>query len=106
PSGAVVDYAYALDGVHNLWSFTDNLSAETITQKKVTHDGTFDIWSYAVSELSGIGSVTNPDGGSVTEVSYCSSPGTPGCAIGKSGLAYRTNRPFMRTERHWSNLLV
>ncbi|MGZ5530180.1 MAG: hypothetical protein ACXWJB_16000, partial [Limisphaerales bacterium] len=106
PSGGVVDYTYTLDGDHNLGSFTDNLTAETIAQKKVTHDGTFDTWSYSVSEITGSGSVTNPDGSYVSELNYCSAPQTPGCAMGKSGLVYRTNRPFMRTERHWSNLLV
>jgi YD repeat-containing protein len=106
PSGSVVNYTYGLDGNHNIGDFTDSLTAETIIQKTVTHDGTSENWQYSVSEQSGSGNVTNPDGSYVSEQSYCSQNGVPGCAMGKSGLAYRTSQPFSMVERHWTNLVV
>src|SRR5215217_1216011 len=99
PSGSIVDYSYALDSAHALLGPVDDLSMQSIAQKKLTHDSTFDTWTYAISEFGA--SVSSPDGNNVTEVKYCA---TSGCATGKAGLAYRTTRPFMMTERHWTNL--
>jgi RHS repeat-associated protein len=101
PSGSIVDYSYSLDSVHFV-SRIDDLSTETITQKKVTHDGTFEIWTYSIQQFGG--SMTGPDGNTVTEARHCASSWTSGCVTGKAGLAYRTARPFMMTERHWTNL--
>lgn len=103
PSGSIVDYSFTLDGIHNLQQFsTDDLTTQSITQKKVTHDGTFDIWTYAISDT--FGGVTNPDGTGATEQKYCASPGAIGCATDKAGLVYRSSQASMRTERHWTNL--
>ena len=108
PSGSIVDYSYTLDAIHFLTGTLDTLSRETIAQKQITHDGgTPDIWTYSISTTAGppsIGvsaSVTSPDGQNVTEKRYCT---TNGCASGRAGLVYFTQRPFLRTERHWTNL--
>jgi hypothetical protein len=62
PSGSIVDYSYIYDGVHSfvLSGIGDHLAMEKITQKKITHDGTEDIWTYSIGESGG--SVTAPDG--------------------------------------------
>src|SRR5215213_4145076 len=98
PSGSVVDYSYTLDLTHILLGPLDDLSMQSIAQKQVTHDGTSDIWTYATSDIGG--SITSPDGNNISEERHCTST----ClATGKAGLTYRTTRPFMRTERHWTN---
>ena len=109
PSGSIVDYSYTLDSIHFLLGQLTTLSRETIAQRKITHDGTFDTWTYAISTSSGPpsngvpASVTSPDGQNVTETRYCTT--TTGCATGRAGLVYRTRKPFMMTERHWTNLM-
>jgi len=103
PLGSVVDYSYSLDSNHALQFSTDDLAQQSVTQKKVTHDGTFDIWSYAISEYGA--QVVSPDGANVTESKYCSTPGVGGCSTDKAGLAYRTVQPFRMVERHWINLV-
>jgi RHS repeat-associated protein len=105
PSGAIVDYGYKYDGVHSLTPFGigDYLSQNTITQKKITHDGTTDTWGYDVGDSFGI--VTAPDGSVSSEAAYCSLPNTAGCASDKAGLTYRSVRPFTKVERHWINLV-
>jgi hypothetical protein len=105
PSGAFVDYSFELDGAHSLQPFgvTDYLTYQNITEKKITHDGTFDIWTYSISDTTGI--VSNPDGTGVAEQKYCSLPQTPGCSEDKAGLVYRSARAFMMTEKHWTNLV-
>jgi YD repeat-containing protein len=92
---------YALDLAHALVGPLDDLSRQSITQKKVTHDDTTDTWTYSISEGATSASVSSPDGNNVTETKYCT---TSGCATGKSGLVYRTTAPFTMTERHWTNL--
>lgn len=99
PSGSIVDYSYAFDSTHLLLGTLDDLSTQSITQKKITHDGAVDTWTYAISEFGS--SLTAPDGNNVAETKYCT---TSGCATGKAGLVYRTSRPFSMTERHWTNL--
>jgi RHS repeat-associated protein len=104
PSGSIVDYSYNYDGVTNFAPFGigDYLSQDTITQKKITHDGTTDTWTYDASDS--FGSVTGPDGSVSSEAAFCSMPNTPGCATDKAGLTYRSVRPFTKIERHWINL--
>jgi len=104
PAGGIVDYSYRYDGIHNLLpsSIGDYLSQNTITQKKITHDGTSDTWTFDVSDS--FGTVTGPDGSVSSEAAYCSMPNTPGCATDKSGLTYRSIKPFTKVERHWTNL--
>lgn len=105
PSGAIVDYSYTYDGVHTFTPFGigDYLAQEKITEKKITHDGTEDTWTYDIGDS--FGTVTNPDGSTATEVAYCSLPNTPGCATDKAGLTYRSVQPFRIVERHWTNLM-
>ena len=108
PSGSIVDYSYSKDSIHFLFGSLDSLAKETIAQKKVTHDGTEDIWTYSIPNNEGTpsvgvtASVTSPDGQNLTETHYCVS--NTGCANGRTGLVYRTQKPFLMTERHWTNL--
>jgi hypothetical protein len=104
PSGSVVDYSYTLDGIHSLGPFgiADQLAQEYIAQKKITHDGTFDVWGYNIGDSFGI--VTAPDGSVSSEAAFCSLPNTPGCSSDKSGLTFRSVKPFTKIERHWINL--
>jgi RHS repeat-associated protein len=102
PSGSVVHYSYSLDGNHNFQQFyIDLITEESITEKQVIHDNVTDTWAYAISDSSG--SVSNPDGSGFSEARHCSLSGTT-CATDYAGLAYRNTRPFMMTERHWTNL--
>jgi RHS repeat-associated protein len=102
PSGGVVDYSYSLDGNHNFQQFyIDLITEESITQKQVAHDNTSDTWTYQISDS--VGTVTGPDGSGVQETRHCSLIGTS-CATTKAGLAYRSTRPYLMTERHWINL--
>jgi len=104
PSGAVIDYAYKLDSgpFAHLPSFTEHIAEESITQKKLTHDGAIDVWTYAV--LTDSATVTAPDGSIVDETKYSHSLGD-GYVYGKAGLVYRSTRPFVRVDRHWSELI-
>ncbi|HET7113138.1 MAG TPA: hypothetical protein VFI57_05815, partial [Pyrinomonadaceae bacterium] len=70
PSGAVIDYTYNYDGVHTFSPFGvgDYIAQETITEKKLTHDGIEEIWDYEVGDS--FGTVENPDGSTATEVAF------------------------------------
>ncbi|HKG46248.1 MAG TPA: hypothetical protein VKB02_05950, partial [Pyrinomonadaceae bacterium] len=99
PLGSVVDYSYTLDLAHILLGPIDDLSMQSIAEKEVTHDGTSDTWIYGVSDTDG--GIASPDGNNLAEMRYCSN----GCTTtGKAGLVYRTARPFIMTERHWTSL--
>ena len=102
-TAAYSDYTYSLTSSHSLDFSTDDVANQSIIEKKLTHDGVVDTWTYGVAE--GGASVVSPDGNNFSESRYCASFGVPGCSTDKAGLAYRTNRPFMRTERHWINLV-
>ena len=105
PSGATIDYSYRLDSGNpfaHLPMYVDDIPAEPITQKKVTHDGTFGVWNYSV--LQDTATMTGPDGGTVEERKYSHTPGY-GFAFGKAGLVYRSTRPFIRIDRHWSDVV-
>ena len=105
PSGATIDYFYIHDGVSTFEPFGigDYIAQDQITEKKITYDGgAFDRWTYDINESLGI--VRGPDGSVSSESAYCSLPNTPGCATDKSGLTYRSVRPFSKVERHWTNL--
>jgi hypothetical protein len=101
PSGAEIDYTYFLDSTHFPMD-TDELAKVSVTQKKLIHDGTEDIWGYSIHD--GGSTVTNPDGSTVTESKFNHFRDMGG-AMGKSGLSYKTVRPFMETERHWTYLV-
>jgi RHS repeat-associated protein len=101
PSGAKVDYTYNHDGWHLLF-FADDLAKLSITQKKLDHDGVIDTWTYSIND--GVATVTNPDGSTITENKF-GRPGQIGSGYGGFGLSYRTIRPFMKTERHWTHMV-
>src|SRR5687767_7300746 len=105
PSGGVMDYKYNYDGVNTFTPFGvgDYIAQEVITEKKLTHDGAFDIWDYDIADS--FGTVINPDGSWASEVAFCSTPNTPGCSSDKSGLTFRSVRPFTKVERHWTSLI-
>ena len=98
-NSAYTDYTYELNSNHSLQFSTDDLANQGIAEKKLYHDGGVDTWTYTIGETSS--TVTSPDGSSFSEVRYCATFGVPGCSTDKAGLAYRTSRPFLRTERHW-----
>ncbi|HKR02638.1 MAG TPA: hypothetical protein VJT09_18310, partial [Pyrinomonadaceae bacterium] len=104
PSGAIIDYAYTLDSgspfAHSPFA-TDNIAEESLKQKKLTHDGATDIWSYSI--INDTATVTNPDLSTFTENKYTHSPGFS-YSIGKAGLSYSSTRPFIKTERHWTDM--
>jgi RHS repeat-associated protein len=100
PSNAVVDYSYSMDAFHSPL-LIDNLAEASVTQKKITHDGTTDTWTYAINSTTG--TVTNPDGSTVSENKYSHSPGFA-YSYSKAGLVFRTTKPFTRIERHWIDL--
>lgn len=102
PSGAAIKYAYSLDSSLLLLG-TDRIAEESITEKKVTYNNnsTTDIWTYSV--LHDTGSVTNPDGSTISEKKYTHGPGYS-FSIGKAGLSYRTTKPFTKVERHWVDM--
>jgi RHS repeat-associated protein len=97
------DYTYQLTGQHALEFSTDDLAHNGLTEKKLNHDGIVDTWTFGQGTLGY--SVTAPDGNNLSEFTYCGTFGMPGCVLDKSGLSYRTKRPFKMTERHWINLL-
>jgi RHS repeat-associated protein len=106
PSGAIVEYSYSRDSVHNLSDEPDDIPKETVTQKKVTHDGATDTWFYNIDEWGGTGgSVTAPDGSTTSETSYPHNPavaGWFGMTAQKGGLVYRSSRSGQEVvERHW-----
>jgi RHS repeat-associated protein len=98
PSGAVVNYSFSLDSIHELVD-PNEASRERITSKSVTHDAVTDTWNYGES------SVTNPDGSVVTESAYpkdVAFPSTWGGATGLAGLVYRSNQSNkVMVERRW-----
>ena len=100
PSGAKIDYKFDLNSTHLPFG-TDELADVSITEKKVDHDGTIDTWTYAIGDTGG--QVTNPDGSTVAESTFAHFGGM-GSAFGKSGLSYRSTRPFTKIERHWTHL--
>jgi RHS repeat-associated protein len=100
PSNAVIDYSYSMDALHSPF-LTDNLAEASVTQKKITHDGTTDTWTYSINSTTG--TVTNPDGSTMSEDKYSHSPGFA-YSYGKAGLVFRTTKPFTRIERHWIDM--
>ncbi len=105
PSGSVIDYTYKQDGVHTFTPFGvgDYISQNVVDEKKLTHDGIEEFWDYDIGDS--FGTVENPDGSTAAEVAFCSLPNTPGCSSDKSGLTFRSVRPFTVVERHWTSLI-
>ena len=106
PSGAVVDYSYNLDDVSPEPINTIDPPGEGVAEKRITHDGTTDIWTYGHGEYTA--SMTGPDGSSITETYYPHNRAlqlTLGGGDGRGGLVYRSNRSDkILIERHWSRL--
>ncbi len=114
PTGATIDYKYRHDNVHkfgdpatpSLVSSADEILKDAVTEKKVTHDGAFDVWNYTVdTSLTATSSaVANPDGSSYSEQYY--PVGFKGSGNqGLGGLTYRTNQSGkVMTEKHWTLL--
>ncbi len=89
PSGAKIDYKFGLNVFH-LTNKPDDLADVSIAEKKLDHNSTIDTWTYSI--FDSLSQVTNPDGSTIFEQKYM-----------KRRLAYRTTRPFSKTERHWTN---
>ena len=103
PSGAVIHYTYSQDTHHVPFPLTaDSIPRETITQKQLTHDGTADIWLYAIQDTGG--TVTNPDGSITAQMQYSHNVGYA-WGYGKAGLTFRIQQPFTRIEKHWSDVI-
>src|SRR6201988_1420353 len=103
PSGSEVTYTYSHDGVSSFSEFVsaDTITQDTVVEKRINHDGTFDKWTYAIAQSVGSGSVTGPDDAVSSEFAYNSILNNPGYSTDKLGLVYRSIRPFTKTERHW-----
>ncbi len=100
PSGAEVYYSYNLDAFHLVLG-SDDIAAQRITHKRITHDGVDEDWYYDI--LLDTSTITNPDQSTITEKKFGKNPAMSS-GVGKSGLVYRTTRPFMKVERHWIDL--
>ena len=111
PSGADIEYSYSLDSsgsplVH--FPFTpDDVAAETITKKTIVQDGPDDVWTFQIWENSASQTYLG-DNTTIQEQKYpqgtAMGTGFGGSQFGKSGLVYRSTKPFMTVERHWTNL--
>lgn len=107
PHGARVDYVYNHDGWHTLGMNPDDAPRESMISKTIKRDSDgalFGSWTYGV--VPNGGSVTNPDGSTVTETMYpydrAFAQNNAGFG-GKEGLTYRTdNSGKVRIERHWT----
>jgi len=113
PTGAETQYVYELDSpsltAHSVFS-PDDIPRETITKKTIVQDGPDDVWTYVIWPDLGSASQTYVnDNSTISESSYVQmatlGSGYGGAYYGVSGLVYRTIKPFMKTERHWSNLI-
>ncbi len=105
PTGAVVDYKYSRDLTQVFQFDTDDIPRETVTEKRVTHDGVTDTWTYAITESGGCGgTITEPDGSVITENCFTRDTSSGGYLISpKGGLSYRTNNSNKTiVERHWT----
>jgi RHS repeat-associated protein len=116
PSGAEVLYSYSLDipvppqgqlAQASVLQNPNDIPGETITQKKLMHDGTSDTWTFGISNPFGVSHMTGPDGSFVHELSYPHDPAfqyTHGGLDGKGGLTYRTNQSDrVLIERKWKH---
>jgi RHS repeat-associated protein len=110
PTGAAVDYTYGQSSLHSFVGpdGADQWVRESITEKKMTHDGVTEAWGYDIENngASNFSRVTNPDGSYVTEVFYPFNPDFArswGGSEERAGLVYRTIQSgLVRTDRHWS----
>jgi RHS repeat-associated protein len=110
PSGAEINYSYALDSGVSSFSHlpfaTDEIAAENLTKKTIVQDGPDDEWTYGISESSATQTYL-ADNSVVEEFRFPSGAwsGTSyGGSTGLAGLVYRVKQPFQIVERHWTNL--
>lgn len=117
PTGAVVDYTYSKDGVHEFVGpfpslpSEDDITREVLVTKKVTHDSTMEQWTYNIptSGVATTSSVTNPNGSVITENYYPTDTRfnmvmSAGGTAGLGGFVYRTQQPGQITEKRWAML--
>ena len=124
PTGSHIKYKYKNDGIHDFPGFVGHVDdsineilRDVVTEKKVTHDGTIDIWTYGISTVNGnfVSSsfVTNPDGSfhgeyyHPTDISSSIIGGTvpQNYVNGLGGLTFRTvESGQIMTERKWITL--
>jgi YD repeat-containing protein len=108
PQGAIVDYSYKWDNTHQTNFDSDKVPEESLIEKKITHDGVTDTWTYGIDDFNG--TVTSvSEGSTTTETRYSSKPGYSsyhGGPTGLAGLVYRTNRSDkIVVERRWTRLI-
>ncbi|HEX2270050.1 MAG TPA: hypothetical protein VHH35_10970 [Pyrinomonadaceae bacterium] len=113
PSGAEIRYEYELDSpssrAHSILQ-PDDIPGESIKKKTIVQDGPDDVWTYVVWDDLGQSWQTYVNDNSVVYEQSHSQMATLGSAYGGthsgvSGLVYRTTKPFMKIERHWTNLI-
>jgi RHS repeat-associated protein len=117
PTGAIVDYTYSKDGVHEFIGpfpslpSQDDITREVLRTKKVTHDSAVEQWTYDIptSGFATTSSATSPDGSVMTEIYYPTDPRfnmvmSAGGSAGMGGFVYRTIQPGQITERRWAML--
>ncbi|MGH9843172.1 MAG: hypothetical protein ACREEM_30915, partial [Blastocatellia bacterium] len=102
-----MDYVYNHDGWHTLGTNPDDAPRESMITKTIKRDSDgslFGAWTYGTAPNGG--SVTNPDGSTVTETMYPYDRAFTQINAGfggKEGLTYRTdNSGKVRIERHWT----
>ena len=113
PSGAEIQYAYSMDSgtpFANSVLSPDDIPGETITKKTIVQDGPDDVWTYVIWPDLGSASQTYVNDNSVVSENWYAQMATMGSGFGGSyygvsGLVYKTTKPFMKVERHWSNLI-
>ena len=85
-TAAYADYSYWLDSNHSLEISADDLANQSITQKKLYHDGISDVWTYGINDVGTI--VSSPDGSSFSEQRYCATWNQPNCSTAKTSKAF------------------
>ena len=111
PSGAEIEYAYSLDSGGNSFAHlplaTDEIAGETITKKTIVQDGPDDVWTFQIWDTGAVQTYL-ADNSTIQELKYpqgtAMGTGFGGTSFGRSGLSYRTIKPFMTVERHWTTL--
>jgi hypothetical protein len=110
PSGAVVDYEYSLDHIHDflILEGADGMVRDGLKKKTLHHDGTEDVWQYTIPNQANsmVSSVQNPDGSLTTQHYFSTNPGfaqSVGDSDTRSGLVYYTSDGLTETYKHWAD---
>lgn len=102
PNGAIHEYSYSMDDAHVVAAH-QGIPSNTVSEKKVTHDGETDVWTYSVGSSGAM--IVNPDGSTFMQDAFDSSTGSTaasGGVNGLGGLVYRETSGPVRTERRWT----